>query len=309
MKLCAATEAAILKAAAALRQGKLVVMPTETVYGLAADATNPDAIRKVFEAKGRPAENPLIVHVADLGQVMGVAAHVPEAAAKLIKRFWPGPLTLVLPKHPEIPAEVTAGLDTVGVRMPAHPVALDLIRAAGLPLAAPSANRFMRLSPTKAENIDPELAEKVAMILDGGPCYIGLESTVVDCTEDVPRILRPGGVTRADIQSALGYPLGELPLGGARKSPGMYRRHYAPRTPLSVVDALEEGQAGLVVGPARSEHQISMPNDARAYASSLYDMLHRLDGMGLDAIYVQRPPSGPEWEAVHDRLKKAGARD
>src|SRR5262249_54047952 len=155
-----------------------------------------EAILKVFAAKGRPAENPLIVHIAHTRQLAQVATRVPEAAERLMKRFWPGPLTLVLPKVAEIPGEVTAGLDTVGVRMPAHPVALDLIRSAEVPLAAPSANRFMRLSPTKAENVDPLLAEEAAMILDGGPCYVGLESTVVDCTEDVPRILRPGGVTR-----------------------------------------------------------------------------------------------------------------
>lgn len=305
MRVVPATEVSIAEAAQALRAGKLVVMPTETVYGLAADATNREAILKVFAAKQRPAENPLIVHIASMEAVDLVASEANEAAKKLMKRFWPGPLTLVLPKRETVSDEVTGGLDTVAVRMPAHPVALDLIAAAGVPVAAPSANRFMHLSPTRAENVDLDLGDYVEMVLDGGPCQVGLESTVVDCTDEVPRILRPGGVSRGDIQSALGFPLGEVPQGGPKRAPGMYLRHYAPKTPVIVVDALAPDQPGLVIGQAGSPHRLSMPADARAYAAAFYSALHRLDQLGLATIYVERPPDSAEWEAVHDRLKKA----
>jgi L-threonylcarbamoyladenylate synthase len=297
----------VAAAAQALRDGQLVVMPTETVYGLAADATNREALLRVFETKGRPAENPLIVHVTSLEQLWAVVSDFSAAAAILASRFWPGPLTLVLPKHPGVPSEVTAGLDTVAVRMPAHPVAIALIQEVGRPVAAPSANRFMGLSPTKAEHVDIEIEEKVAMILDGGPCRIGLESTVVDCTAATPRILRPGGVTRADIQAALGGPLDNPPANSQRRSPGMYARHYAPRATVELVDTVPAEAAGLTLDGNRSDRQVKMPRDAQAYSSVLYDALHQLDSLGVDKIYVQRPPAGPEWEAVNDRLKKASS--
>jgi L-threonylcarbamoyladenylate synthase len=297
----------ISRAASALRDGKLVVMPTETVYGLAGDATNREAVLKIFEVKGRPAENPLIVHVTSLEQLWTVVSEFSQAAATLASRFWPGPLTLVLPRHASTHPEVTGGLDTVAVRMPAHPVAIALIDELGCPVAAPSANRFMALSPTRAENVDPALAERAEMILDGGPCKVGLESTVVDCTGVIPRILRPGGVTRADIQAALGTPL-DLPQAiSQRRSPGMYARHYAPKAKVVLVDALQADQPGLTLDGTSSERQIKMPLDARAYSASLYDAMHRLDSLGVERIEIQLPPSTPEWEAVHDRLKKASA--
>ncbi len=295
----------IALAAEALKAGKLVVMPTETVYGLAADATNKAAVKKIFSAKERPADNPLIVHIADIDQLETIAREIPKAARLLAERFWPGPLTLVLLKAEDVHEEVTGGLNTVAVRMPAHPVALSLIRRAGIPIAAPSANRFMKLSPTRPQHVDAVLARKVEMVLDGGPSKVGVESTVVDCTSETPRILRPGGVSRGDIEATLGGPLGTMPPDSTRKSPGMYPRHYAPKAPLRLVDALTEKQAGLTFEPPANDKQIKMPKSAGAYSAVLYDNLHKLDRMKANVIFVQRPPEGPEWEAVRDRLAKA----
>lgn len=305
MNILEPTDENIALAADALRRGLLVAMPTETVYGVAADATNREAVRKVFDLKGRPPENPLIVHVATFEQVLPLVREVPPMARVLADRFWPGPLTLVLPKSDLVPPEVTAGLDTVAIRMPKHPVALSLILAAGRPLAAPSANPFTQLSPTRAEHIDPELAKGIDHVLDGGPCFVGLESTVVDLTMNPPAILRPGGVSRGDIQAALGVPLGQIPSAKMRTSPGMYPRHYAPRVPVRLVECVPPEAAGLVLGPAANAMQIRMPRDAVAYACALYDALHRLDLQEPTTIYVERPDGGPEWEAVVDRLVKA----
>jgi L-threonylcarbamoyladenylate synthase len=305
LKVVPATLKNIALAAEALNNGKLVIMPTETVYGLAADATNKQAVKKIFSAKDRPADNPLIIHIADLAQVLTVAREFPVAAQLLAERFWPGPLTLVLPKGEDVHMEVTGGLDTVAIRMPAHPVALSLIRKAGIPIAAPSANRFMKLSPTRAEHVDSVLAKRVEYVLDGGPSKIGVESTVVDCTSEVPRILRPGGVSRGDIEATLGAPLGMMPPDELRRSPGMYQRHYAPKAALKVVDKLGEKMSGLTFEAPLNQKQIKMPKSAGAYSTVLYDSLHKLDRMKVPTIYVQEPPEGPEWEAVRDRLQKA----
>ncbi|HVT11748.1 MAG TPA: L-threonylcarbamoyladenylate synthase [Fimbriimonadaceae bacterium] len=305
MKVAPATLKNIALAAEALKSGKLVVMPTETVYGLAADATNRQAVRKIFSAKERPSDNPLIVHIADIGQIPLVASAFPKAAQILAERFWPGPLTLVLPKAEGVCAEVTGGLDSVAVRMPAHPVALSLIRKAGIPIAAPSANRFMKLSPTKAEHIDAVLARKVEMVLDGGPSKVGIESTVVDCTGEYPRILRPGGVSRGEIEAALGEPLGTMPPDQLRRSPGMYQRHYAPKATVKVVEKLSEKAAGLTFEAPLNDKQIKMPKAVGPYSAMLYDALHKLDRMKVSTIYIQEPPFGPEWETVRDRLAKA----
>lgn len=304
-KVVPATLKNIGLAAEALKNGKLVVMPTETVYGLAADATNKAAIKKIFSAKERPTDNPLIIHIADLDQVNLVAREFPKAAQLLAERFWPGPLTLVLPKSDNVDTDVTGGLDTVAIRMPAHPVALSLIRKAGIPVAAPSANRFMKLSPTRAEHVDSVLARKVEMVLDGGPSKIGVESTVVDCTHETPRILRPGGVSRGDIEACLGAPLGTMPPDGTRRSPGLYPRHYAPKAPLKLVESLTDKMAGLTFEQPLNPKQIKMPRSAAAYSSVLYDNLHKLDRMKVAKIYVQEPPEGQEWEAIRDRLQKA----
>lgn len=301
------TPANIQRAAAAILNGELVAMPTETVYGVAANVFDEEAIQKLFRAKGRPSDNPLIVHISDFVQLEEIVSEWTPEADILANRFWPGPLTLVVKKAEAVPNVVTGALDTVGVRMPDHPVALELIEAAGVPLVGPSANRFMHLSPTRAENVDPGLAKHLAMVLDGGPCKVGLESTVIDVTQDPPRILRPGGVSRGEIQAALGRPLGQVPHDGMRRSPGMYARHYAPVAPVILVEAVGSGEAGLVFGEKANERQIRMPNDPRAYGASLYDALHRLDSMEVPAIYVQLPPDDVNWEAIHDRLRKASA--
>lgn len=291
----------LAKAAMFLRRGGLVVMPTETVYGLAADATNPEAIHRVYMAKGRPSDNPLIVHIAYWDQLETVAGRLSAVAKRLSEAFWPGPLTLVLPKHPGLPPGVTAGLDTVAVRMPSHRVALSLIEEVDRPLAAPSANRFMGLSPTRAEHVDPLLAE---IILDGGPCQVGLESTVVDCTGDQPLLLRPGGITRGELEAGAGVSIGHAATAGRRRSPGLYARHYAPRARVELVDLLEPGMPGLSFEES-GEKVIKMPEDPRAYGAALYDALWRLDEAEVGVIYVERPPDTPDWEAVRDRLTKA----
>jgi len=305
MKIVEATLENISLAAEIIRRGGLVAMPTETVYGIAVDAMNRDAVLRLFEAKGRPADNPLIVHIDSMAMLKMAAREIPPLVEKLAERFWPGPLTMVLKKQPDILDEVTGGLPTVAVRQPRHPVAMGLISLVGRPLAAPSANRFMRLSATRAQHIDPVLASKIDLILDGGACPVGLESTVLDMTCDPPRILRPGGVSRGEIQAAVGDPLGVKKPGSARKSPGMYPRHYAPNSKLVLVDIVPDDEPGLVITQPRTALHIKMPCDPVAYAASLYDALHRLDQQGREAIYVQKPPALPEWEAVHDRLSRA----
>jgi L-threonylcarbamoyladenylate synthase len=304
-KVLPPTEGNIRKAAAALREGLLVIMPTETVYGLAVDASNRSAVKRLFKVKGRPADNPLIVHVSSIAQAMTLACDWPQEAQTLADRFWPGPLTLVLNRAPNIPLEVVAGLPTVAIRMPSHPVAQALIDACGCPVAAPSANRFMRLSATRVEAVDPAIAKEVAYILNGGPSEVGLESTVVDVTVSPPVILRPGGVSRGEIQAALGMPLGSLPPESVRKSPGLYSRHYAPRARIELVDELGENRVGLTFGETHAGRQIKMPNDPAAYGANLYDALNRLDSGAPKTIFVEKPPCEPEWEAIWDRLRKA----
>lgn len=307
MNAVPATAENIRRAAEILRSGGLVVMPTETVYGLACDARNEAAAERVFALKKRPQDNPIIVHVSGREMLENVVTSYDRRAEILIERFWPGPLTLILPRSPAIASRVTAGLDTVAVRMPEHPVALALIRALDGPIAAPSANRFMGLSATRVEDLDPVIAEAVEIVLDGGPCRVGLESTVVDLTEPTPRILRPGGISRGDIQAALGSPLGSTPPSGPRRSPGLYRRHYAPESPVVLQGTpLEPHQRGLTFGRPAGKHQVRMPRDPAAYAALLYHVLHELDLAEKTPIYVELPPEGPEWEAVLDRLYRAG---
>jgi L-threonylcarbamoyladenylate synthase len=291
----------IAAAGLALARGELVGMPTETVYGLAASLWNPEAIRRTFAVKGRPADNPLIVHVAHLEQLEDVVAVWPGTARRLAEKFWPGPLTMVLPKQPDVPKEATGGLDSVAVRVPAHPVALRLIDAAGTPLTAPSANPFMGLSPTRAEHVT---VEGLAMILDGGPCEVGIESTVVDLCGLMPRLLRPGGVSRAEIEETLGIKL----LGaeeGVRRAPGSYDRHYAPGTHLRLAETLTSEDAGLTFEEPRNDLQVKMPTAPAAYGVSMYAALHGLDAQNVPEIVVQSPPTTQEWEAVWDRLNRA----
>jgi L-threonylcarbamoyladenylate synthase len=318
---------AMARAAAVLRGGGLVAFPTETVYGLGANALDPEAVAAVFRAKGRPAHNPLIVHVAEAAAARRVAADWPEEAARLARQFWPGPLTLVLPRRDGVPDGVTAGGPTVAVRVPAHPVALALLRAAGLPVAAPSANRSGQLSPTRAEHVLRGLGGHIDLVLDGGPTPGGIESTVLDVTCHPPRLLRPGLVGRAALEAVVGPLLFPTPAGpdpaAALRSPGMLARHYAPRTPLECVEAgaaervdelTQDGyRVGWLTFPSATEADRpgvvlqALPPDPTAYAAQLYAALHALDDAGLDRIIVTLPPDTEDWRAVRDRLRRASS--
>ena len=291
--------ATIARAAELLRAGELVAFPTETVYGLGANALDPKAVQRIYAAKGRPSTSPLIVHVDSIEMARGLAADWPEVAEKLARAFWPGPLTLVVSKRPHVPDAATAGLLSVGLRMPAHPVSLALITAAGVPLAAPSANRFTELSPTTAAHVERALGDRVTMILDGGACTVGIESTVVSVTGVRPVLLRPGMITATQIEAVVGA-LGEtMPSSGAaHTSPGMHPKHYSPRTPVLIA-----GRDAAPVG-ARVAHL----DAATLPAADLYATLHRLDDEGYDAILVKLPPDTPEWAAVRDRLTRAAER-
>jgi L-threonylcarbamoyladenylate synthase len=330
-------------AARLLRAGRLVAFPTETVYGLGANALDAEAVARIYAVKRRPATSPLIVHVASLEMAQSLVANWPEIADRLARRFWPGALTLVLPKSQvaadaflrlrsgpspteqgsaassssssTIPAIVTAGLPTVGLRMPAHPIALALIHAAGVPLAAPSANRFTELSPTTADHVRLSLGSEIDYILDGGPCSIGIESTVLSLAEPRPILLRPGGVSRAELEALVGpVASAQEAQAGAHPSPGMHPRHYSPRTPLLLVNdgKLPDQGQGIYLQhqhlPSReSVETIQMPATAADYAAALYEILHRADVGIYSWIAVDIPPSAPDWEAVHDRLRRGAS--
>ena len=289
----------IADAAALIRAGKLVAFPTETVYGLGANALDAAAVERIFAAKGRPHTSPLIVHVDSVEMAREFAAGWPEAAETLARHYWPGPLTLVVPKRTTIPDIVTAGLPTVALRVPAHPIALELIRAARVPIAAPSANRFTELSPTAAGHVPESLAD---FVLDGGPARVGIESTVLSLV-DAPALLRPGVIPLHEMEALIGpVRIAAAPDVGAHASPGMHARHYRPATRLLLIgrgEALPQGRgAYLRIG-------CEMPADARGYAAALYETLHRLDAEGLDWIAVERPPETAEWVGVLDRLRRA----
>jgi L-threonylcarbamoyladenylate synthase len=283
-------------AAELIRAGRLVAFPTETVYGLGANALDPEAVARIFAAKGRPRTSPLIVHVDSIEMALDLVSEWSNAADALAHHYWPGPLTLVLPKQPRVPDIVTAGLPTVGLRMPAHPLALELIRAAGVPIAAPSANRFTQLSPTAAGHIPEALADYT---LDGGPARVGIESTVLSLVEE-PVLLRPGVISITELESLIG-PIrhSETPTEGSHAAPGMHARHYRPATPLYLDTFPREG-SGVVL---RIGHE--MPADPQAYAAVLYETLHRLDTQALDWIALEAPPDTPEWAGVLDRLRRA----
>lgn len=312
----------IEKAVNILREGGLVAFATETVYGLGADATNAAAVRKIFAAKGRPMTNPLIVHVADQSVARRYVQSWPEAAERLAQHFWPGPLTLVLPKSASIVSEVTAGRETVGIRVPDHPLALQLLRAFDGPVAAPSANRANHISPTSAEDVRAELGDAVDLILDGGPCNVGIESTVLDLSSDKPCILRPGGASREQIEAIIG-PVEMLNCSTgtetAAMSPGQQRRHYSPISPAvrfgrpqrnQILRRLQNGEriAVVLVGSESKVYSRSirqMPDDPTKYARELYRTLRDLDQTRPDAIYLEMPPDEPRWAAVRDRLLRA----
>lgn len=326
------TLAALDRAAEVLRRGGLVAIPTETVYGLAADALDEFAVDGIFRAKGRPATNPLIVHVADATMARGLAASWPAAAESLTAALWPGPLTIVLPRNAAVPDIVTAGGPTVALRCPEHRLARLLIARSGIPLAAPSANRSERVSPTTALHVLESLGNRIDLILDGGPCARGIESTVVDCTVTPPRILRPGPVARQALEAALGGPVlgpeasAEVAAPSAARSPGTQARHYAPRTrldlradaPAHVAALLGQGRrvgwlttraAEPAVRELAATHRdlviVPMLQSPEAFAAALYAALHALDQRGLDRIVVDEPPDAEEWHAIRDRLTRA----
>jgi L-threonylcarbamoyladenylate synthase len=332
--------AALERGAALLRAGQLVAFPTETVYGLGANALDPVAVARIFAAKGRPADDPLIVHVGAPEDVEALVAALPPVARLLAARFWPGPLTLVLPRGPAVPLSVTAGLDSVAVRMPAHPVALGLIRAAGVPVAAPSANLFTRPSPTRAADVAADLGDRVPLILDAGPTTHGVESTVLDLTVDPPRVLRPGALTLEQLREALpdlappAAPGEEGP--GARRSPGTMFKHYSPRAPLVALDgpdrdrtlaalaadagaALRAGQragllltdedraalGGLLARPGVVVAALGPASDLAGQARRLFAALRDLDQAGVDCIFCRAPEPAGLGLALRDRLRRA----
>ncbi len=281
-------------AAELLRAGKLVAIPTETVYGLAANALDESAVRKIFEVKGRPLSSPLIVHVCDLVMARALAKEWPPQADALASKFWPGPLTIIVPKSNLVPDVTTAGFSSVALRMPSHPVALEVIRAAQIPLAAPSANRFTELSPTTAEHVRQGLGSGIDLILDGGPCTVGIESTVISLAGPVPRILRPGMISRTQIEDVIG----PVEVGAGVESPGQHPKHYSPRTRVIIGNSLNSGR-GIRLDSS------NMPRDAVSYAAEFYGRLHQLDEQGYDWIAIELPPDTPEWAGVRDRITRA----
>lgn len=307
----------VSRAAEIIRAGGLVGMPTETVYGLAANALNPQAVARVFEAKERPFFDPLIVHVPDVSWLPRVVSEFPELARRLAERFWPGPLTLVLPKADAVPDLVTSGLPTVGIRMPRHPLALELLRQSDCPIAAPSANLFGRISPTTALHVAEQLQDRIDYILDGGPCQVGVESTVLELSPQ-PRLLRPGGASIEEIAELIGPVETATPTdnpGNAPQSaPGMLPQHYAPRTPL----LLNPADVGALIGrwgqltwrgPANailSATEILSPTgDLREAATNFFAALRRLDELGLDGIVAESFPETGLGRALNDRLRRA----
>jgi L-threonylcarbamoyladenylate synthase len=321
---------AIARAAQRLREGQLVACPTETVYGLGANALDGDAVARIFAAKGRPSHNPVIVHVASIDDAQRVVRKWPTVAQRLADRFWPGPLTLVLPKSPDVPSSVTAGLDKVGVRVPSHPIALALLRAANVPVAAPSANLSNAVSPTTAQHVATSLAHNDVLVLDGGACEVGIESTVVDVSGDVPVLLRPGGISKAALERELGCAI-ELATTTARDdapraSPGMLHKHYAPRAKVELIahgdamaaqraiaDASERGETigALAITEAVRNAAIAciriaaMADNPRDYARWLYAELHAMDDAHVARIVIEAAPSDGAWDGVRDRVQRA----
>lgn len=312
----------IARAVATLRAGGLVAFPTETVYGLGADASNPEAVKKVFAAKGRPHDHPLIVHVANSAQLTAWARDIPLAAHTLAQKFWPGPLTLILKRVSGVSDLVTGGQDTVAIRVPSHPVAQALLQAFGGGVVGPSANRFGRVSATTAEHVRQEFGDAVDCVLDGGACEVGIESTIIDVSGATPALLRPGWITSTQIESALGASLA-APDAQSPRAPGTLEKHYAPRTPLMLVegDLIDElarsftRQGKRVAVLARNARQpliekllwIAAPAAPAAYAHDLYANLRELDDAAGDVMLVEQPPPAIEWAAIRDRLMRAAA--
>ena len=329
--ILSANDAAIAQAAQALQSGQLVGLPTETVYGLAANATDDAAVARIFVAKGRPADHPLIVHVASVDQVPWFAAQVPNFAHKLMQAFWPGPLTLILPRQPGVASASAGGQDSIGLRCPSHPVAQALLQAAlalGVTgVSAPSANRFGRVSPTTAAHVQSELGPDL-LILDGGECDVGIESTIIDCTRGEPVLLRPGQITRAQIEAACGHAVrgkdAPQQVGGqaAPRASGTLESHYAPRAKVRLMSASDIDAKLQALGPHANNLGLwsalrpdagagvlwrAQPQRAEQAAHDLFSVLRDLDARGVSQIWVQSPPDTPEWEGVRDRLQRAAA--
>jgi len=321
-------DSAIAKAAQVLATGGLVAFPTETVYGLGADAGNDRAVAGIFAAKGRPADHPLIVHVPDAAAVSRFAASVPPVAQRLMQAFWPGPLTLILPRRPEVARAAAGGQDSIGVRCPAHPVAHALLAACAaaqppvLGLAGPSANRFGRVSPTTAAHVASEFDDAL-LVLDGGATPVGIESAIVDCTRGVPVLLRPGTLTRDRIEAACGERLWlpqERP-GASPRASGTLESHYAPQAKVRMMDARNLQAALDVLGAdaraiavyarsplrTRTPHYRRMPDDAIETARQLFAVLREFDATGVKLIWIETPPDTPDWDGVRDRLNRASA--
>ncbi len=312
----------IKKAVSILEQGGLVALPTETVYGLGADAANPKAVERIFLVKERPQDHPLIVHLADVSQLDAWARDIPPVAKLLAKAFWPGPMTLILNKKSTVLDLVTAGQDTVGVRIPSHPVAREVLAAFGRGVAAPSANKFTHVSPTTASAVKDELGNEVDLILDGGMCEVGLESTIIDVTGGQPVILRPGMITAEDIEAVLNVPVAAAAIEMVTKVPGMHELHYAPTTKTVLIEHFDipvllhtiTTKDLPVVLMVRSEPLIPMtdhvfwvrmPDKAKDYAHELYRTLRSLDAQGYQRIIIENVPNDSDWVAIRDRLKKA----
>ena len=322
MTVVSSTPETIRRAAEVLRAGGLVAFPTETVYGLGADARSEEAVERVFVVKGRPRFDPLIVHVASVHALGDLSPRVDERARRLAEALWPGPLTLVLPKRESVPDIVSAGLPTVAVRVPRHPVARSLLREFDGPIAAPSANPFGYLSPTCAEHVDRQIGSKVDLVLDGGPCEVGVESTIVDLSGDQPALLRAGAIETDRIEALIGK-LAPAPPSAVPRAPGQLESHYAPKTWLALLDAplasapplagrrlglLRFASHGPVPGGFDIVETLSPTGDVREAASNLFAALHRLDAAGLDAIYVEPVPEAGLGVAIVDRLKRAASR-
>ncbi len=313
------------QAAAHIRKGELVAFPTETVYGLGADASNNAAVAKIFAAKGRPADHPLIVHIASSAQVLDYASSLPPFAQALIQAFWPGPLTIILPRKPGVAAAAAGGQNSIGLRCPAHPLALEFLKACNTGVAGPSANKFGRVSPTTAQHVAQEFGDAL-MVLDGGPCTVGIESSIVDCTRGQPVLLRPGVLTRAELSAACGQAVlsaDEATDDQAPRAPGTLESHYAPNAKVRLMDAraiqtaldLLGSEAAHIAVYARSIVRIKssqvvyrrMPDDALATAEQLFAVLRDFDTQGVKLIWIEPVPDGLEWDGVRDRLARASA--
>ena len=319
--------AAVNQAAALLRAGELVALPTETVYGLAANALDPQAVARIFQVKGRPAHNPIIVHVASEPMARSCAAEWPSVADKLARAFWPGPLTLVLPRGETIPEIVTAGGPTVGLRWPSHPFIQAVVKECGFPLAAPSANLANRVSPTTADHVRRSIGDRIGLIVDGGPAQVGIESTVLDISVWPPRVLRPGMIHDQALLAVTGkLQWREESSAAALRSPGLLRRHYSPKARLVVWSWTDEAglreKSSQLAMPLHKIHVIAhsrvpsapgfggvfvIPHDAIAFARAIYAALHECDQAGAELIVVEKLPAAAEWRAVADRLRRAGA--